>query len=37
VDGVVWSAPDTPDRRFPRVVKNRAHKFPTKKMPVSVN
>ena len=25
------------DRSFPRVVKNRAHKFPTKKMPVSVN
>lgn len=25
------------ERSFPRVVKNRAHKFPTKKMPVSVN
>ncbi|WP_157991688.1 hypothetical protein [Caldimonas tepidiphila] len=29
--------PRRPDRHFPRVVKNRAHKFPTKKMPVSVN
>ncbi len=25
------------DRSFPRVVKNRSHKFPTKKMPVSLN
>lgn len=29
--------PRRADRSFPRVVKNRAHKFPTKKMPVSVN
>jgi hypothetical protein len=29
--------PRRPDRSFPREVKNRAHKFPTKKMPVSAN
>ena len=29
--------PRRPDRSYPRQVKNRAHKFPTKKMPVSVN
>lgn len=29
--------PRRTERHFPRVVKNRAHKFPTKKMPVSVN
>ena len=29
--------PRRPERSFPRVVKNRAHKFQTKKMPVSVN
>ena len=29
--------PRRTERHFPRVVKNRAHKFPTKKMPVGVN
>ena len=29
--------PRRTERHFPRVVKNRSHKFPTKKMPVSVN
>lgn len=29
--------PRRPDRSCPREAKNRAHKFPTKKMPVSVN
>lgn len=29
--------PRRPDRSFPREVKNRAHKFPSKKMPVSGN
>lgn len=29
--------PRRTERQFPRVVKNRAHKFPTKKMPVSFN
>lgn len=29
--------PRRTERYFPRVVKNRVHKFPTKKMPVSVN
>lgn len=29
--------PRRPDRSYPREVKNRAHKFPSKKMPVRVN